>query len=888
MKNDGIKFVFDVNPNYDNNFEGRVIGMNFKAVRFYIFWELYFGNDAKTTEKNHASTTQIFPHTVYAVERFSDQQQEDKIGRYYTASTTTMNQEETSSSSDNDENIGDNESTTSSTTSSDEQSMLFCGSFSGYQIMKMGEAQQQHHHTMASHVSKPPSSTSLPPPQHPKIHPSCGDDHLLDLNEPSSLGKCPFLNENITNNNDEHSPELSSQQQEHDDHIKPLDNSISPHENMETQQGSTSSSEDGLSSLLQQPGCVYATSRTLENIHNNRYASAMDLDFKSDESINEASAIRGFTNHFRGVSSSSRSNDPQSTSNDTSSLVIHQTKDCILTTHIADTTVVTPKAHCEEGCGHTDSQSHLLLRAIYNAQLSAAVHIENPSRLFLDLLNEVLCLLRCGYGYIGELKHDEFGKPFLHSHALSFAKTKLTDEARDLFARVSSCNFKFNNMNTLFGHVLLTGEAIVTNDPKNHPKRSPNHLPKGHPRMDSFLGVPLLFNNELVGMIGLANKAGGFHESDVTFLEPLCTTCSSIIVAWRYYLDREEAREKLRLSNLNLEHKILQRTQELLQSNCKLSDEVERRRKIEQELLEQQKISERVMLEKENFLRNVSHDCRTPLNAILGFSDLLLRSVDEFPITNQQLEFINLIKTSGESMLSLINDFLEIMKLEQQMKLNNELFSPYEPFEEVLDLVVLECVKKKLDLIIDYKPNFDFSTILYTDKGKMKQVLLNLLSNAVKFTQFGYVYLSVKMAALEGGLVEIEVCVKDTGIGIEKDNLMKIGQPFVQFKGKHDSSQPKQGTGLGVSISKMIAQGLGGNLKVDSQGLGCGSEFTFICKVPYKTSADLTPEEQQAIHQREMVKFEAINTILQRDVAYFMEAEQCNELKILILDRSNL
>lgn len=116
-------------------------------------------------------------------------------------------------------------------------------------------------------------------------------------------------------------------------------------------------------------------------------------------------------------------------------------------------------------------------------------------------------------------------------------------------------------------------------------------------------------------------------------------------------------------------------------------------------------------------------------------------------------------------MLSLINDFLEIMKLEQQMKLNNELFSPCEPFEEVLDLVVLECDKKKLDLIIDYHPDFNFSTILYTDKGKMKQVLLNLLSNAVKFTTFGYIYIRVKMVTHQDGFTEMEVCVKDTGIG---------------------------------------------------------------------------------------------------------------------------
>nr|CAG4715975.1 unnamed protein product [Naegleria fowleri] len=817
-----------------------------------------------------------------------------------TTTTTMMSSEENVASDIENESTM---SSSSSSSSSEEQSMLFCGSFSGSQIIKMAEAQnslqspQQHGQTTATLASS--SRVSLPP-HHPKIysHQTGNDGHvMLETNEHSSLGSCPFLNETDHTKEDDNmshvtssivnQQQLGDQQSQRSQPEEGMDTSFHGHNPPSNQDDHER--EDGLSSLQQQ-GCIYATSRTLENIHNNRFASAMDFDFKSDKAINEAASkprlLRSSSNHSNQLHGVTHSNNSQSIV--TLAEVEHCPNDCTVVSHSSsspteDETSISSYCHSDESYD-SDSRSHLLLRAIYNAQLSAAIHIENPSRLFLDLLNEVLCLLRCGYGFIGELKLDEYGKPFLHSHALSFAKTKLTDEARDLFNRVSSCNFKFNNMNTLFGHVLMTGEAIVTNDPKNHPKRSPTHLPKGHPRMDSFLGIPLHFNNELVGMIGLANKEGGFHNEDVTFLEPLCTTCSSIIVAWRYYLDREEAREKLRLSNLNLEHKIFQRTQELLQSNSKLSEEVERRRKIEQELLEQQKISQRVMLEKENFLRNVSHDCRTPLNAILGFSDLLLRSVDEFPISNQQLEFINLIKTSGESMLSLINDFLEIMKLEQQMKLNNELFSPCEPFEEVLDLVVLECDKKKLDLIIDYHPDFNFSTILYTDKGKMKQVLLNLLSNAVKFTTFGYIYIRVKMVTHQDGFTEMEVCVKDTGIGIEKENLSKIGQPFVQFKTKQES----KGTGLGVSISKMIAQGLGGNLKVDSQGIGCGSEFTFTCKVPYKTFKDLTTEEQQAIHQREMVKFESLNEILQRDVTYFMETEQCNEFKILILDRSNL
>lgn len=256
-------------------------------------------------------------------------------------------------------------------------------------------------------------------------------------------------------------------------------------------------------------------------------------------------------------------------------------------------------------------------------------------------------------------------------------------------------------------------------------------------------------------MIGLANKEGGFREEDISFLEPICTTCSTIIVSWQYYLEREEAKEKLKLANLNLEQRIEQRTEELLRSNIKLKEEVEQRRKVEQELLEQRKISEKVIMEKEQFLRNTSHDLRTPLVCVLGLSDLLLGSSAN--ISNEHYEYLTMIKNSGETMLSLINDFLDLMKLEQHMKLNSEYFYANEPIEEVIDLVVLECTKKKLDLIVDYKPDFPFNIILNSDKGRLKQVLLNLLSNAVKFTEVGHIYIGVQLVKIDAEQAHLEI-----------------------------------------------------------------------------------------------------------------------------------
>ena len=180
---------------------------------------------------------------------------------------------------------------------------------------------------------------------------------------------------------------------------------------------------------------IQQSTQTLERISMNRKACAIDLEFKDELKINR---------RHSGKCSFKSNHSPNSPESD----------------------------------GHA-SRSHDLLRSIYNAQLSAALHMENPSKLFLDLLNEVISLIRCQYSFIGEVKYTDDGKPFLHSHAISFARTKLSQEALDLFQKCTQVGFKFNNMNSLFGHVMMTGQPLLTNHPKTHPFASPNHVPPG-------------------------------------------------------------------------------------------------------------------------------------------------------------------------------------------------------------------------------------------------------------------------------------------------------------------------------------------------------------------------------------------------------------------------
>lgn len=170
---------------------------------------------------------------------------------------------------------------------------------------------------------------------------------------------------------------------------------------------------------------------------------------------------------------------------------------------------------------------HLLLECIRRAQQQYIDAIDARD-LFNELLNNFLELTESGFGFIGEIRHDENGAPFLKSRALSnIAWNKAT---RALYQRHALQGMEFRKLDSLFGAVITSGEALIANDPQHDPRRG--GTPKGHPAMDCFLGLPLSYGGQLIGMVGVANRPGGYDHALIDYLAPLLETTAVLIKAY--------------------------------------------------------------------------------------------------------------------------------------------------------------------------------------------------------------------------------------------------------------------------------------------------------------------------------------------------------------------
>jgi len=238
------------------------------------------------------------------------------------------------------------------------------------------------------------------------------------------------------------------------------------------------------------------------------------------------------------------------------------------------------------------------------------------------------------------------------------------------------------------------------------------------------------------------------------------------------------------------------------------------------ELDESKRIAEEATLAKSSFLANMSHEIRTPLNGIIGMADLALMDEDLGSIQKERLLDI---KHSGESLLDIINEILDISKIEaDKLELESIEFSLREVMEKVTRLLSVKIFQEKLEFICDIPP--DIPDIYIGDPVRLRQILINLIGNAIKFTDEGMVGVFVKHIESGPESVSIEFSVKDTGIGIAADKKKFLFDSYRQAD--TSTTRTHGGTGLGLSISKKLIEMMGGKIFVESSP-GKGSSFYF-------------------------------------------------------------
>ena len=251
-----------------------------------------------------------------------------------------------------------------------------------------------------------------------------------------------------------------------------------------------------------------------------------------------------------------------------------------------------------------------------------------------------------------------------------------------------------------------------------------------------------------------------------------------------------------------------------------LKSEIAKHEKLEADLIKAKEAAEEAAKAKSAFLANMSHELRTPMNAVIGFSSLLL----DDNLTQEQTEYIEGIRNGGEALLTIINDILDFSSAENdKVELEHQPFSLKQLIDESLDLVAIQASQKGLNL--SQTINYNTPDTIIGDHGRLRQILVNLLTNAIKFTDKGDISLSVSSKVVERNQRQMFFEVRDTGIGIPQDRMDEIFKPFTQLE--RTLSRKRDGVGLGLAITKNLVELMGGKIWFESVP-GKGSTFHFM------------------------------------------------------------
>jgi len=338
-------------------------------------------------------------------------------------------------------------------------------------------------------------------------------------------------------------------------------------------------------------------------------------------------------------------------------------------------------------------------------------------------------------------------------------------------------------------------------------------IPEAHIQLTRLIVIPIFDNDRVVAVAAMANKDENYNNSDIYQISLLVNGM------WQYIYNMKVVDELNRVND-ELEERVMERTDLLNENKRALLNLVDDLNSTTNNL----KLANERLLEldhmKSMFIASTSHELRTPLNSIIGFSSILLEGW-EGELNPEQKEEIGYIHTAGKQLLDLINDIIDISKIEAgKLEIDIGEFMFKEVIDEALSMVKNSINEKGLDMEVEIE-----DIIIASDRRRLLQCLINLLSNAVKFTDKGMITVHAKTINSM-----VNITVTDTGMGIKPDDLQKLFAPFVRVESSLTAKT--QGTGLGLYLTKKLTEDiLKGTIEVTSK-YGTGSTFTI--KMPVK------------------------------------------------------
>lgn len=416
---------------------------------------------------------------------------------------------------------------------------------------------------------------------------------------------------------------------------------------------------------------------------------------------------------------------------------------------------------------HSQLQAINELRATY-------IDLNLDRKKFFDyLLKSILQLTKSGYGFIGEIKTDEQNNPFLKTYSLT--DISWNEETRNFYQKYAPLGLEFKNLNTLFGHVIKTQEPLITNEPQKHPSSA--GLPKGHPPLNAFMGLPIYFAGKMIAMVGVANKENGYSQTD--------------------YLQIKE---------------YLQVAGEMINAHQK-QVELEQQQKFSNHAAKLASIGE--------MAAGVVHEINNPLTIVKSnvkfIKDILNRNGH---LSVELIEKIQKVNIATERIIEIVKGLRNFSRSDESQFTN---FDFGQLIDETVGLV--REIYSKEGIHLTYEDNISEPISYHGNRGRIQQVILNLITNAKDATEKNEVR-NIEVH-FEQKNHSYFISVKDNGSGIPEELRSKIFEPFFTTK------EANKGTGIGLAMVQSIVREHHGQIKINSK-TGEGTEF--LIEFPQKQS----------------------------------------------------